>query len=131
MNCISYVKNTYIGKLNRGGECRPPLFPIPIWHIYQSILAQNNTTNNGVESWNGRWNNTTGTNHNLWSIINGSKKEDSLARTKLQEVVAGRYTDSNPSRSGRRCLSQEGLQISVQNYTQATCKEFMFGLIFI
>ena len=128
LNFISYVENTYIGKLNRRGERRPPLFPIPIWNIYQSILAQNNTTNNGVESWNGRWNNTIGTNHNLWRIINGFKKEDSLARTKLQEVVAGRYTDPNPSRSGRRSLRQEGLQISLQNYTRATCKEFMFGL---
>ena len=104
LNFMSYVENTYICKSNRRGERRPPVFPIPIW------------------------NNMIGTNHNLWRIINGFKKEDSLARTKLQEVVAGCYTDPNPSRSGRRSLRQEGLKISLQNYTRATCKELMFGL---
>ena len=50
------------------------------------------------------------------------KKKDRLAKTKLQEVVAGiagHYTDPNPSRSGRRSLRQEGLQ----NYTRAICMQ--------
>ena len=125
---MSYVENAYIGKVNRRGERRPPMFAITMWSIYNAILEENNTTNNGVESWNGRWNNTIGTNHNLWRIISRFKKEDSLARTKLQEVVAGRCTGPNPSRSGRRSLRQKGLKVSLRNYNQATCKEFMFGL---
>jgi len=41
-------------------------------------------------------------------------------------VIIGMYR--NCYGSGRRSLRQEGLQISLQNYTRATWKEFMFGL---
>ena len=69
-----------------------------------------------------------GTTHNIWRIINGFKLEDSLARQKLQEEVAGRATDPNPSRTDRRSARHNSLKTAMENYDQTTCKEYMFGL---
>ena len=47
-----------------------------------------------------KWNKTIGDNTNALRVITGFKKEDSLARTKLQEYVAGRNGDPNAGRTG-------------------------------
>ena len=55
-----------------------------------------------------RWNKTIGHNTNALRVITGFKKEDSLARTKLQVYVAWRNGDPNAGRTGgRSCKSEE------------------------
>ena len=125
----SYVERTYIGKINpRTGDRRDPMFPIDMWNIHDRILSGKHTTNNSVESWNGRWNNTVGSNHNIFRVISGFKNEDGLARTKLQELVSGRSPEVNPSRKERKTARFEALKLSLSNYNQATLDEFMHGL---
>ena len=125
----SYVERTYIGKINpRTGDRRDPMFPIDMWNIHDRILSGKHTTNNSVESWNGRWNNTVGSNHNIFRVISGFKNEDGLARTKLQELVSGRSPEVNPSRKERKTARFEALKRSLSNYNQATLDEFMHGL---
>ena len=97
---LTYCENTYIGKPNkRTGTRKNPRFQIFMWNIYDRILADEPTTNNAVESWNARWNNAHRANHNVLRVINGFKIEDSLARTKFQEQVAGRAVNPNPART--------------------------------
>ena len=100
MHSITYCENTYIGKPNtRTGTRKNPRFQISMWNIYDRILADEPTTNIAVESWNARWNIAHRANHNVLRVINGFKIEDSLARTKFQEQVAGRAVNPNPART--------------------------------
>ena len=50
-----------------------------------------------MEAWNSRWNHTLGTGHNILRVITAIRHDDSLARTKFQEQVAGRAIDPNPA----------------------------------
>ena len=125
---LNYVEGTYIGRKLRGGERGNPLFSIEMWNIRERVLQDKQTTNNAVESWNARWNNSIGTNHNILSIITGFKNEDALARTKFQQVVAGRATNPNPARKDRRSGRLEMMKLAMGTFTRENMKEFMFML---
>ena len=70
-----------------------------MWNICERVLNGKDITSNSVENWNGRWNNTLGTNKSLYSVINAFKNEDALARVKFCQVIA---SDPNPSRKDRK-----------------------------
>ena len=81
---LSYVENTFIGKVNgRSGMRKNPRFSITSWSSYERIMNGEPTTNNSVESWNGKWNKTHPDNHNVLRLITGFQKEDSFVRTKF------------------------------------------------
>ena len=98
-----------------------------MWNIREKILSNMQTTTNGVESWQSRWANSLGTNHSIYSVIRGFMNEDALARSKFQEVVAGRATNPNPLRKGRRTERLDMLKLSLKSYKRANMKEFLFG----
>lgn len=125
-NFLGYVERTFIGKMI-AGQRRPALFPPAIWSTHSNILQGNQTTTNAVESWNAKWNSTT-TNHNILRIITNFKMEDSLARTKFQELVSGRFVDPNPGRTSRKQAKLEELKRAMLNYNRQNVKEFLYGL---
>ena len=126
---LSYVENTFIGKVNgRSGMRKNPRFSIISWSSYERIMNGQPTTNNSVESWNGKWNKTHPDNHNVLRLITGFQKEDSFARTKFYEIVAGKYTDPNPGRTDMRERRKFQLAKALTGYNSANLKEFLFGL---
>ena len=49
---VVYVERTWVGsvrQLNKRQIINPPLFPIKLWNMYESILANKEVTNNHVE----------------------------------------------------------------------------------
>ena len=102
---LHYVERNYVGKLNhRSGQRNKAIFPPEIWSNFVRILNKETTTNNAVQAWNSTWNKSVGTNHNVLRVINHFKSEDSIARTKFQQVVAGTFTNHNPGRTLQPCL---------------------------
>ena len=97
---IGSLEKAYSGQLNHWtGQRKKPMFPAETWNIPQRILNDQPTTNNSVESWNACWSNTLVTSHNILRVVTAFKHEDSLARTKFQEQVAGRAIDPNPGQT--------------------------------
>ena len=126
---IGYVEKAYIGRLNhRTGQRKKPMFPAETWNIHQRILNDQPTTNNSVEAWNSRWNHTLGTGHNILRVITAFKHENSLARTKFQEQVAGQAIDPNPGQTRHRLARLEEIKYSLQNYNPLNIKEFLYDL---
>ena len=126
---LSYFVGTYIGeKNNRTGNRKDPMFPVSMWNIHGRIVQGQPATNNAVESWNARWNQSMGTNHNIWRVITGFKVEDSLARTEFMEQVTQRNIDPNPGRSSRRSGRMNTLKLSLEHYDRNNIKEFLYGL---
>ena len=54
--------------------------------------------------------------------------EDSFARTKFQQIVAGTYTDSNPGRKDRAQARLAEMKSAMANYKRTFITEYMFGL---
>ena len=95
---------------------------------YERFMRDEPTTDNSVEAWNGNWNATVGTNHNIFRIVNNFKLEDAFARTKFQQCVAGTYTDPNPGRKDRAQARLAEMKAAMANYKRAFITEYMFGL---
>ena len=108
---LAYVERAYIGRVlnTRTGQRKQATFPAALWSTYSRILQDIPTTTNAVESWNAKWNAST-SNSNILRVIGNFKLEDSLARTKFQELVSGRYVDPNPGRTNRRLAKLEELK---------------------
>ena len=129
-NFLCYMERTYIGKINSVNNIRSkPYFAISMWNLYDRIVGDKQCTNNGVKSWNARWTNTLGTNHNLYRVVSAFKKEDSLARQKFHEVVSGRSTEPNPSRKDRKTCRMKQLKDALLKFDKENLKTFMFGII--
>ena len=125
---LAYVESTWIGKRRTRGARNKPRFDISIWNIHLNVMEERTTTNNAIESWNARWNQSIGTNYNIWRVINKFKTEDSLARTKLREAVSGRDIEPNPARKNRRTERLSGLKTALQRFDADNLKEFLFAL---
>ena len=125
---LAYVESTWIGKKRTRGNRSAPRFPINMWNRHLAIKEDRPTTNNAVESFNGRWNQSIGTKCNVWEVISKFKTEDSLTRDKVREMVTGKRRDSNPGRKEQRAIKMEQLKKAVASYDNFYMKEYMFGM---
>ena len=91
---------------------------------YEYKDKRRTATNNAIESWN----QSIGTNYNIWRVINKIKTEDSLARSKLGEAVSGGDTEPNPARKNRRTERLSGLKTALQRFDADNLKKFLFAL---
>ena len=124
---LAYIERTYIGKKSSDIERGNPLFPLSMWNIRERILSDMQTTTNGFESWHSRWANSLGTNHSIYSVIHEFMNKDALACFKFLEVIAGRATNPNPSKKGRRSERLEMLKLTLQGFKLENMKEFLNG----
>ena len=125
---LTYVEATWIGRRRTRGNRSAPRFQHSMWNINSNIVEDRPTTNNAVESFNGRWNQSIGTSFNIWTVISKFKTEDSLARTKLQEMVTARRSDEHPARMEAKACRLKKLKDALENFDPDCLKEFMFGL---
>ena len=47
---LEYFEDSYIGRPDRRGIRRNPLFPIIFWSVYDRVLQQNDRTSNSAEA---------------------------------------------------------------------------------
>ncbi len=60
-------------------------------------------------------------------MIREFKNKDALACFKFLEVIAGRATNPNPSKKGRRSERLEMLKLTLQGFKLENMKEFLNG----
>ena len=125
---LTYLESTWIGRKRTRGNRSAPRFPLSMWNIHSNIVADRPTTNNAVESFNGRWNQSIGTSFNIWKVVSKFKTEDSLARTKLQEMVTARRSGEHPGRAEAKACKERRLKEALTNFDPDCIKEFLFGL---
>ena len=62
----------------------------------------------------------------MYSVINAFKNEDTLARVKFCQVIAGRTRDPNPSRKDRKEAGLNQLKDAISNFKVDVVKDYMF-----
>lgn len=67
---VDYFKVVWIGRPNRRGDRRAPVFVHGLWNCLDAILENLPHTNNSVEGWNRRFNDLVGAQHpTIWKFI--------------------------------------------------------------
>lgn len=86
----NYFEDTYIGRPQRGNRRRVPIFPIPIWNVYERTRDGLHRTNNSIEGWH-RGFQTNCVIHfpNIYRFIDSLKRQQALHNFEITQLVRG------------------------------------------
>ena len=134
MEYIDYYERTYVGrKSGRTGSRRSPVYKPDLWSVYGEVLVGNPTTNNSMEAFNAQWNAMKLPSDNFWSVLEGFKREDALAKERyLQEIVTVQHPQLHPDEGRKRKIAQRAqmerlLNIS-KKFDQLSPSEFLHSI---
>ena len=119
-DCITYFERNYVGrKSGRAGCRRAPMFQPELWSIYPDLMENSPTTTNSLESFNCQWNATKLPPDNIWKVISGFRREDSLARERhLQELVEVQNPKLSPDEGRRRKIAARAKMQKLKNIAE-------------
>ncbi|KAB0793284.1 hypothetical protein PPYR_12904 [Photinus pyralis] len=88
---LEWFEDTYVGRLNRRGNGRPPgMFPPQMWNMYERVLHDQNRTNNHAEAAHRRLQVELGVEHpTLWKLIESLRKVQKGRDLYYEQLVAG------------------------------------------
>ena len=66
------------------------------WNLYHKIVYDTPTTNNGLEQWNGQYNQNQKGRQTVQKAIRGFRREVSFGEVKCSELSSGTFRISNP-----------------------------------
>ena len=99
---LLYFEQTWIGtKKPRTQHRGRPKFEMKTWNKCRQVTDGKEITNNGSGSWNSASKLSMARKPNIWAVLVLIRKEEGLARLKVQTSVEGVGVDSNPGRSQR------------------------------
>lgn len=91
MPFVNYFEDNYVGRRNRRGDRRHPLFPIHMWSVKARQDAGLPRTNNQLESWHKAFQGSAEIHHpSIFRFIEALRREEALQRTNLTQLLQGR-----------------------------------------
>ncbi|XP_076045816.1 uncharacterized protein LOC143028060 [Oratosquilla oratoria] len=91
MPLVNYFEDNYVGRRNRRGDRRQPLFPVHMWSVKARQDAGLPRTNNQLESWHIAFQGSTETHHpTIFRFIEALRREEALQRTNRTQLLQGR-----------------------------------------
>jgi hypothetical protein len=104
LDYVSYFERTYVGRrAGRTGNRRAPIYSPDLWSVFCEVLADHPTTNNAMEAFNSQWNAAKLPSDTFWSVIEGFKREDALAKERyLQEIISVQHPELCPDEGRKR-----------------------------
>lgn len=123
---VDYFEDTWIGRINRRGQRRPPTFAVESWNCYVAAVDGLAKTNNAVEGWHRAFMEVVRAHHPcIFKFISALKKEQSLNETKIQQYIAGEV--GAPGRRRYRDCAQR-IQTIVNDYENRDVLDYLRGL---
>lgn len=91
VDLITYFERTWIGAWNRRKTSRlSPLFSIPLWNCFHSVLEDLPKTNNSCEGFHHGFASLLGASHpTIYKLINGLQEQQTLTEFKINQFRAG------------------------------------------
>jgi hypothetical protein len=117
---IGYFERTYVGRrAGRTGNRRSPVYSPDLSSVFEEILANHPTTNNNMEAFNSQWNSAKLPSDTFWSVVNGFKREDALAKERyIQEIVSVQNPKLCPDEGRKRKIAQRAKMDRLLNICQ-------------
>jgi hypothetical protein len=120
MDYISYFERMYVGRrAGRNANRRPPVYATELWSVFEEVLADHPTTNNAMEAFNSQWNAAKLPSDTFWSVVEGFKREDALAKERyLQEIISVQNPELCPDEGRKRKIFQRAKMQRLINVCQ-------------
>ena len=123
---MDYFEDNSIGRPDRRGVRRDPLFGIDLWNQYERVLHGHNRTTNSVEAWHRSIKSLLGVSHpTIFKFINGLSRCQKLRDVQLEQLLAG-----HRSRQRRTVyvMRDRRMRTIVADYVNRTTMDYLRGL---
>lgn len=123
---VDWLEDNYVGRLNRNGTRRNPIFPPRMWSMYERTINGLHRTNNHAEAAHRRLQSVLQMDHpSIWRFIDGLKKIQKERDTFFEQMVAG-----NPPPVKRRKYRDADARILtlVNDFNNRPMNEFLRGV---
>ena len=125
---LDYFEDTYIGRPNRRGVRRNPLFSIAFWNMYNRVLQRNDRTTNAVEAWHRGVKSMLGMIHpTIWKFIKGLIRCQKLRDVELEQLLAGHPP---PPRKTVYIMRERRIETIVADYANRPIRDYLRGLAY-
>jgi hypothetical protein len=123
---IDWLEDNYVGRLNRNGRRRNPIFPIQMWNVYDRTVNGQDRTNNHAEAAHRRLQSVLQMDHpSIWRFVDGLRKVQKERDLAFEQMVAG-----NPPEAKRRKYRQadERILSLVRDFANRPMIEYLRGI---
>ncbi|MCP3667293.1 MAG: hypothetical protein GY696_33165, partial [Gammaproteobacteria bacterium] len=124
---LDYIEDTYIGRPLRGRQGRrQPTFPIPVWNVYDRVLAGKARTNNAVEAWHRGVQQAFQCHYpTIWKFIKKLGTEQKKRDTVIENMVAGQRP---PPRRKEYVNLDTRILIIVRDFGNRSIADYLRGI---
>lgn len=120
-----YFEDTRIGRPDRRGRRREPLFSHSFWNCFEAVNRDLPKTNNSIEGWHHSFGKTVGACHpSIWKFIDCLKKEQSY-ELKIEQFMAG-ANGAPPRKKYKDCAIR--IKNIVADYENRPLIDYLHGL---
>jgi len=122
---VNYFEDNFIGRPDKRGNRRNPVFPLTLWNINQRVVESLPRTNNSVEGWHCGFQSSLQCSHpTLWKLLDQLIWENELHRLTVAQLLAGQtHTVKRVYR-----ITNERIVNVVADYNNHTFAEFLKGI---
>jgi len=123
---LDWFEDNYVGRLNRNGSRRQPIFPIRMWNVFDRTLNGQERTNNHAEAAHRRLQSVLQMDHpSIWKFVDGLRRVQKERDLLFEQMVAG-----NPPPVKRRKYRQADSRILslVRDFEHRPMKEYLRGI---
>ncbi|MGL6146086.1 MAG: hypothetical protein ACRC0D_06330, partial [Macrococcoides caseolyticum] len=123
---INWFEDFYIGRPNRNGTIRNPLFPPQCWSVYERTLNGECRTNNYAEAAHRRLQAEFGMDHpNIWKFIDGIRTVQKGSDFIYSNFIRG---DQPPSKRNKYINTDLRIRRIVESYSARNILEYLKGI---
>lgn len=116
----------FLGRLDRRGRRRAPMFPPELWSVYERVLNDQERTNNNAEAAHRRLQIELGMDHpTLWKFIDGLKKVQKGCDIRYEQYVRG---DAPPHKRLKYIQCDQRIRTIVESYLERNKLEYLRGI---
>ena len=122
---VNYFEDNFIGRPDRRGNRRKPVFPLTLWNVNQRVVESLPRTNNSVEGWHCGFQSSLQCSHpTLWKLLDQLIRENELHKLTIVQLLAGQT--HKPKRVYR--ITNDRIVNVVADYNNRTFVEFLRGI---
>jgi hypothetical protein len=122
---VDYFEDNFIGRPDRRGNRRSPIFASTLWNVNQRVVESLPRTNNSVEGWHCGFQSSLQCSHpTLWKLLEQLKRENELHKLTVVQLLSGQTY--RPKRVYR--ITNERISNVVADYGNRTFIEFLRGI---
>lgn len=121
---VDYFEDIYIGRRGRR-QRRPPIFPIPMWNMYQRTLDHHHRTNNHIEGWHRGFQSVCDSSPNIFKFIESLKKQQTIHFYQINQFITG----TPPPRPNKRYATiSTRVHVIVHDYDNRNNIDYLRGI---